>query len=381
MPRILFLTAHPAEDASCRHRVLQFVPYLEQAGYECTVSSFSNLRLFRALRRKGKLATKLLQATYCTLRRAVQIARISRFDLVVIHREAFPFFTPTVENWILNRHSNVLFSFDDAIYAGHADFSSFNHPRLYRLKYGKGFSEVIRRSQHVIAGNQVLAEYARQFNSRVSVVPTVVDCERYRCRCQARINTPLTIGWMGSRSTISYVFPLESVLRRVQDRYGSKLQFRFVGFPDYRPDIPGFQSLPFDLQNEIDDLHAMDIGIMPLPDTEWTRGKCAFKAIQYMATGVATIASPVGMVTELIQHGSNGLLATSQEEWFRALCSLVEDWALRRQLAMNARQTIERSYSLQTWGPRFVELLERITLQGATERQKQPAAGRRPAAA
>ena len=119
MPKILFLVAHPVEDASRRYRVEQFLPLLESSGYECTVSEFSTPRLFDALRSKGKLAVKALHTVYCGARRVVRLAALSEFDLIFIHREAFPFFTPAFENWVLSRHQRVIFSFDDAIYAAH----------------------------------------------------------------------------------------------------------------------------------------------------------------------------------------------------------------------------------------------------------------------
>jgi glycosyltransferase involved in cell wall biosynthesis len=361
MPRILFLTAHPVDDPSCRYRVQQFVPSLEAAGYECTVSSFSTPTLFRSLRSKGSLLRKTSQTFYCAGRRALRLAALRRFDLIFIHREAFPFLTPAFEKAILARHPNVIFSFDDAIYAGHADVSNLNHPFLYRLKYGKGCDEIIRRSQHVVVGNTVLADYARRLNPRISVIPTVVDCQRYTVRrADFGERGPLTIGWMGSRSTVSYLSIVEPALRRISQIHGSKVQFRFFGFPGYKLDIPGFESLPFRLDSELQDLHSFDIGIMPLPDSEWTRGKCAFKAIQYMASGVPAIASPVGMATELIQHESNGLLAESTEQWTTGINRLITDTALRSRLALRGRRTVEENYSLQTWAPRFIALLDRL---------------------
>jgi hypothetical protein len=169
---------HPV-DAGYRYRVEQFLPYLESAGYKCTVYPFSTRRLYQALQSRGHLVTKILQTLYCAARRVVRLANLSQFDLVVIHREAFPFFVPTVEKWILRRHPRVIFSFDDATYSGHHDPSKLNHPLLYRFKYGQGVNEVLRRSLHIIAGNRILADYAKELNSNVSVVPTVVDCSRF----------------------------------------------------------------------------------------------------------------------------------------------------------------------------------------------------------
>lgn len=363
--RILFLVAHPVEDAGCRYRVYQFVPYLEGAGHICTVWPFSTPRLFRALRSRGRLGSKALETAYCSVRRILKLANLTRFDLVVIHREVFPFLTPAVERFVLSRHPKVIFSFDDAIYAGHHDVSTLNHPILYRLKYGRGVDEVFRRSLHVIAGNRILANYARQFNPHVSIMPTVVDCERYICRTRTAKDAPVTVGWMGSRSTVSYLSGIEPALKALADANVGSVRFRFFGAPEYKLNVQGFESLPFRLQTEIPDLESLDIGIMPMPDTEWTRGKCAFKAIQYMASGVACVASPVGITRELITHNVNGLLAGSTEGWFSALNRLVNDQSLRSRLSSCARRTIEEDYSLQGWGPKMVTLLE--SLSGLSE--------------
>jgi glycosyltransferase involved in cell wall biosynthesis len=359
MKRVLFLVAHPIEDAGCRYRVYQFLPQLERAGYECVVAPFSTVSLFRALRCKGHLSSKVLSTIYCSIRRLFQLARIAQFDLVVIHREVFPFFTPTLENLVCRRSRKVIFSFDDAIYAGHHDVSALNHPLLYRLKYGRGVGEVLRQCVHVLAGNRILGDYARGLNPHVTVIPTVVDCDYYRYRePHAKEKSPITVGWMGSRSTVSYLRFVEPALRRIATAYPGKVQFRFFGHPEYKPELPALSSVAFRLASEIDDLHSLDIGIMPMPDTDWTRGKCAFKAIQYMATGAVAVASPVGVTTDLIQHSVNGFLASSVDEWFRSLSALVDDAELRRRLSLRARQTIEDSYSLRVWAPSLVSVLD-----------------------
>jgi glycosyltransferase involved in cell wall biosynthesis len=368
MPRILFLTAYPLDDASCRYRVHQFVPHLEQAGYEVTISTFASPRLFSILKHRGKLVFKALHTLYNSARRIARLSNLSDFDFIVIHREAFPFFAPFMENWLVSRASGksprpkIIFSFDDAIYAGHHDTSTLSHPWLYRVKHGRGYDQVIRRSDHVIAGNRILAAYARKLNPSVSVVPTVVDCHSYRMKpLPADPSGPLTIGWIGSPTTSPYLSLVEPVLQRLVSTHGSRVRFRFFGNPQYKPDLPHFTSLPFRLSHEVHDLQSLDIGIMPLPDTEWTRGKCAFKAIQYMATGACAVASPVGVTTDLITHNVNGFLADSQQDWFQCLTTLVENAALRDRIPHAARLTIERSYSLEAWGPRFVEIFDQLS--------------------
>jgi glycosyltransferase involved in cell wall biosynthesis len=362
MKRVLFLVAHPIEDAGCRYRVYQFLPYLENAGYECVVAPFSTASLFRALRRKGHFSSKILHTVYCGIRRFLQLAGVGQFDLVIIHREVFPFFTPALENAVLRRSRKVMFSFDDAIYAGHHDVGSLNHPFLYRLKYGRGVDEILGRCVHVVAGNRILGDYAQRINPHVTVIPTVVDCNYYRYRePRANNDAPITVGWMGSRSTVSYLQFVEPALKGIARRYPGRVQFRFFGHPEYKPDLSASISLPFQLGSEIADLHSLDIGIMPMPDTDWTRGKCAFKAIQYMATGAVAVASPVGVTTDLIKHNHNGLLASSVDEWFQSLSALVEDPELCRRLSLRARRTIEDSYSLQVWAPSLVSVFDELT--------------------
>jgi glycosyltransferase involved in cell wall biosynthesis len=358
MSRILFFVPHPVEDAGYRYRIEQFIPFFEAAGHQCTIRAFSTATLYRALRSKGKFPQKVLHMLYCSGRRLLQVTDLARFDLVIIQREVFPFFVPLLESWVLFAHPRVIFALDDAVYLTQPNAEELNHPVLYKLKYGRGVETVMQHSKHVIAGNRILAEHTRGFNTHVSIIPTVVDCDRYRFTSQAECSA-VTVGWVGSRSTVSYLKQIEPALQKLAANH-PEARFRFIGAPGYVPKIPNCESLPFRLESELEDIASLDIGLMPLPDTEWARGKCAFKAIQYMASGVATVASPVGMASDLIQHDSNGLLATTNDEWFENLDRLVYEVGLRKRLAVEARRTIEQSYSLQVWGPKFADLISQL---------------------
>lgn len=368
MSKILFLTAYPEEDASCRYRVHQFLPYLAQAGYECTVAPFAGKSLFRSLKTRGGLTTKATEVLRCSARRFSTLRDVDAYDIVVIHREAFPFFAPVVENLVLRRskrsrrRTRVIYSFDDAIYAGHEDVSTLSHPLLYRWKHGRGYDDVIRRCDHVIAGNRILAEYAARLNTSVTVIPTVVDCAKYQPRQATNDEgSPVTIGWMGSPTTAPYLRIVESALRRIATKHERRVHFRFVGCPEYNLDLPNFSSVPFRLQTEREQLQQFDIGLMPLTDSAWSRGKCAFKAIQYMASAVATVASPVGITPDLIHDGVNGFLAQSQEDWFQALDQLVADASLRVRIAREARRSVEAGYSYEVWAPRLIALFDQLS--------------------
>jgi glycosyltransferase involved in cell wall biosynthesis len=362
MAKILFITPNPIQSASERYRIYQFLPYLERAGFACTVRPFATRVLHRAIQNE-MFVPKLLLTPFCYLRRMLDLAAVSGYDAVVVHRGIFPFPWPALERMIIRRHKKLIFDFDDAIHIGHRNTATSKYPWIYKIKYGPGVNGILSHCAHVIAGNRTLAEHALQFNSQVSVIPTVVDLEQYAFQTPRISGDLLTIGWVGSRSTSPYLLEIEPALRRLSEANPGKIRYRFYGHTQRKLNLPKFESLPFSLDSEIEDLRAMDVGIMPMPDNDWTRGKCGFKAIQYMALGIPTVTSPVGMAKELVQDNVNGLSARTPEEWFEALNLLVTDLRLRRRFAEAARKTIEARYSLQTWGPRLCKLFDRILEQ------------------
>lgn len=370
-PRILFLTAYSIEAASDRYRIYQFLPSLEEAGFSCEVRPFATRALFRAIQ-SDSMVGQLVHTPYSCVRRFLDLARLSQYDLVVINREAFPLLMPLVEKIVLRKHPRVVFNFDDAIHIGHRDTPHWQYSRIYRLKYGWGVDEVLRNATHILAGSEVLASYARTLNEKVTVMPTVVDLGHYSYTPPVA-KPVLTIGWVGSRSTSPYLLDIEDALRALAQKNPGKIRFLFYGDPKRSLRLPNCESLPFRLATEVEDLRRIDIGLMPMPDNEWTRGKCSFKAIQYMAMGIPAVVSPVGMAMQLVRPEVNGLWASTGEQWLSGLDRLVNDASLRARLAAEGRKTIERHYSLQVWAPEFVSLL-RSVLEGPALELKKSAA-------
>ncbi|MGC2401300.1 MAG: glycosyltransferase family 4 protein [Acidobacteriaceae bacterium] len=360
MAKILFITHHPREDASSRYRVYDFVPYLEAAGHTCTVRPFSTERLFRILRRGGHSAVKVLHAVFCSIRRMRDILEAGSYDLVLINREAYPFFTPFVEKLLMAQCGNVVYNFDDAVYMGHGQLRGLGSPLLYKMKYGAGFNDLIRDSKLVLGGSQALVDYALQFNTNVALVPTVIDLQAYVYNPRpVDSQEPITVGWLGSNSTSPYLPAIEPALRRLAENNPGRVRFRFVGDAKLRMDLPNCEILPFRLNSEIEDLGMLDIGLMPLHDTPWTRCKCSFKAIQYMGVGAVPVVSPVGMAASLIEHGVDGFHATTENDWYERLQELLDDPMLRLRMAASARAKVEENYAMQSWGPKFASLIER----------------------
>jgi hypothetical protein len=218
-----------------------------------------------------------------------------------------------------------------------------------QLRFPGKTATLCRLARRVMAGNPYLAEYARRHNPRVTVVPTTIDTDRYRPLPPPRNEVPV-IGWTGSYSTVQYLGIVRPILERLRKRRAFRVVV--VGGEGFRAEGVEVEHRPWRSAHEVQDLADFDVGIMPLPAAPWERGKCGLKALQYMALGIAAVASPVGVNSDIIVHGENGLLAGTEAEWEGALESLLADPSLRSALAVKARATVEGGYSAAVQAPR-----------------------------
>tara|TARA_R110002049_G_scaffold309261_1_gene519370 strand:- start:163 stop:1176 length:1014 start_codon:yes stop_codon:yes gene_type:complete len=335
---------------------MQYLPHLAAAGLEVRVESLFDAnyleQMYAGRRSFGTLSKSLL-------RRMRQVRE--QADVVWLEKEALPWFPWIVEHLFWPRNIPVVTDYDDAIFHRY-DQSRY---RVIRSLLGQKIDNVMRASTVVVAGNRYLAHRAANAGAnRVEIVPTVVDMEQYHRGFAQRKDERVRVGWIGTPETwASFAKEFSSWIEQVAKQEG--VIFRVVGAEILpRRDGP-FEFLPWTEESEISLIQGMDIGLMPLPDTPWTRGKCGYKLIQYMACSLPVIASPVGVNRDIVEHGVNGFLAKSEDEWRASLQALIRDPELRLRMGQAGRKNVEQTYSLQTQGPRMARLLRSVAENNA----------------
>jgi glycosyltransferase involved in cell wall biosynthesis len=349
---------------SQRYRIEQWEPLLRAAGVEITYEPFEDEELNAVLYRPGRLADKLRLVTKALGRRLAGVRGARRFDAVYVLREAALLGPPVFERLLARAGVPFVFDFDDAVFERYV---SPSNGYLSYLKFPGKTRTICRLAAHVTAGNEYLADYARQVNPRVTVVPTTVDTGRYTVAPRAPNEVPV-IGWTGSYSTVQHLDTLRPALRRLARR--ERFRLRVVGAPGYKIEGLDVEAMTWRPETEVEDLRPLDVGVMPLPDDRWSRGKCGMKALQYMGLGIPAVCSPVGVNSSIIRDGENGMLAATEDEWVEKLSRLLREPALRERLGRAGRATVEEHYSAAVQAPRVFGVLESVVREAGAGRRR-----------
>jgi len=338
-----------------RYRLEQWDPLLRERGVEITYEPFESPELHQVVYKPGLLGTKLKLVTGAVRRRAALLNKIKNYDVVYIFREAALLGPPVFERLVYQSGVPFVFDFDDAIFVS---YKSPSNGYLSYLKFAGKTKTNCRLAAHVMVGNPYLADYARQVNQNVTIIPTTIDTNKYQPITGKVAKNPVVIGWTGSYSTVQHLDTLRSALQKLAKLESFKL--RVIGTPTYQLEGVDVLASQWRSDTELEDLNAIDIGVMPLPDDSWSKGKCGLKALQFMALGIPTVCSPVGVNTDIIQHNENGLIAATEEEWIHKLSLLVRSAELRKRLGDAGRKTVELKYSATAQAPRVFEVLESV---------------------
>lgn len=376
MKKILIVCPYPEGKApSQRFRFEQYLPYMRANGLEVVVKSFWNAKQWPAIYGGSSIGYRVLSTVMAFVKRFFLLFTLPQYDTIFIHREATPIGPPWWE-WCAAKvfRKRLIYDFDDAVWLPNS--SEANAKLVGRFKNHGKTRKILSWSETVFAGNSFLAEYASRFCKNVKIVPTTIDCENHHNRTKqlekrkadSRLETRdsrLMIGWTGTHSTLKQLVPLFPLLQKVYNQH----PFRFLLIADIAPAaMPDFVEFrKWNKETEIADLLEMDIGIMPLYDTDWERGKCGFKALQYMALEIPAVVSAVGVNTEIVEEGVNGFICEPISDtdtdhypkWGRGLVELLKSEELRVQLGENGKQRVEAKYSAEAFKEVYLGTLKK----------------------
>ncbi|MBL7901862.1 MAG: glycosyltransferase family 4 protein [Bacteroidia bacterium] len=354
--KVLILCAHrPGRSPSQRYRFEQYLGFLETQGFDFTFSYLLNEKDDALFYARGKLLSKLFILLKCSWIRLKDVARYKSFDFIFIQREAHFLGTSFFEKKAFHSGAKVIFDFDDSIWL--ADTSPGNQKWEW-IKSPKKFYTNIKHAHVVFAGNTYLLQEALKVNPKAILVPTTIDTQLHIPKHELRHKETVCIGWSGSLSTLKHFELLMPVLKRVKEKYRDKVRFKLMGEKNYTHTELSIESVAWTENREVDELNSFDIGLMPLKDDAWARGKCGLKGLSYMACEVPVVMSAVGVNTQIIRHGENGYLAKNEEEWLQALSLLIEDKSLRLKLGKAARETVEQHYSVERFKKTYLQAFQ-----------------------
>ena len=353
--KILALSRYSRLGASSRMRIYQYVPILEKLGIQVEVSALLNEEYLRRINAHLRINWFELSRDY--FRQAFKLLSAKNFDFLWIEKELFPNLPAWFEQALGFLNIPYIVDYDDAIFHNY----DLNQQPFKRFLIDK-IDKVMRGSSLVVCGNEYLAERAHIAGARrVEVIPTVIDLKRYEVLSTVKRGS-IVVGWIGSPSTVKYLDVVAPALKALIAEF--RVQLLVIGAQFAWPGLD-VDCRPWSENSEVKEIQDIDIGIMPLIDSPWERGKCGYKLIQYMACGKPVVASPVGVNTEIVGHSINGYLASTVDEWERAFRTLFLSSQIRLDMGGQGRRVVEERYCIQVIAPRLAKLFHEVAIKGA----------------
>lgn len=339
--------------ASSRLRIYQFLGILEAAGFDPIVSPLFDDAYLERLYAKQKTSALSVLSYY--MQRARALMRIKRRDVVFVQGELFPWLPAFVEAFFL-RDTRLILDFDDAI------FHRYDLNRLWfiRIVLGRKIDKLMQASKLVVSGNRYLGNRAERAGAaNVEWLPTVVDIDRYSIATSPEVPAKMVVGWIGT--PITWASYGEALFQNISDAIADEnVEFLVVGASNAEGKFGRIEFAPWTEYTEAQSIARMSIGLMPIDDSPWARGKCGYKLIQYLACGVPVIASPVGANFDIVEEGINGFFAKSTDDWVEAVAHFAKFPESRWEMGTQGREMVRDSYSIQRQGPRLVQMIQEV---------------------
>lgn len=350
--KILYLTKYTSKAGSSRMRSFQYFPYFKEQGFKIVAKPFFSEKYINDFYAGKKNIPEILKAY---IRRFFVMFSVFSYDKIVVEKEIFPYL-PAFTERILNVFGiKYISDYDDAIF--HNYDQSTNPYFKFFLK--KKIDKVMKYSSLVIAGNSYLAERAKKAGAKnIEIIPTVIDLERYSVKKVSRSEKDkFIVGWVGTKTTFEkHLLPCKNWIIKLQDQEPN-IEFHIVGISEDQNLGQNVKWIPWKAETENEEINKFDIGIMPLKDSLWEKGKCAYKLIQYAACGIPGIASDVGMNSEVTVENKTGFLVNSNEEWIEKILFLSTHPEIRKNMGTEARHLVEEKYSIQVTAKKWIQLL------------------------
>lgn len=354
---IYIYTKHQGQGASSRYRSIQYFDFLEKQGF--TV-------IHRYLFSDEYLALKycrdrryILVAVMCYLRRFLDLfADVRRGRVFVIEKELFPYLPVKFERWIQLMGVKIILDYDDAIWHNY----DANKRKIIRVLLGNKLKKIIKTANYFIGGNVYLCDYAKRAGCKnIVTIPTVISQKKYSSDYLKLPRSDIfTLVWIGSPSTSPYLFELNKALKRVTDEFN--VNVKLIGFDENLTGRLAFRHtiVPWHADTELKELATAHLGIMPLPDRPFEKGKCGFKLIQYMAMALPVLASPVGVNAQIVQNGINGFTCQSDEDWYQRIVQIMCNETMRAEMGESSRRIFVENYSLESASLTYLSTIEQV---------------------
>ena len=362
--RILIICPYPFDQAAGqRLKYEQYVETWEKDGYTVQISPFMNESLWQVVHKKGYLITKFFGVIRGYLLRIRDIFRIKNYEIVYIFQWTTPFGTKLYDFIIRTLAKKIIFDLEDFVILPRKEDTSLGsknpNPLLKFFRSNSKTLFLIKKSDHVITSSPFLNDYCERenFKKNSTFISSSVNTDIFKPSNKYNNLAKVTIGWTGTFSSKPYL----DLIKQVFINLSKECDFKLRIISNFEYEIPGvdYEVIRWSKEKEIEDLQGIDIGVYPLEDSQWVLGKSGLKAIQYMAFGIPTVASNVGTSPQIIEHLKNGWLVDSEEEWYKALFTLINNPNLRRSLGEKAREKILKNYSVHAIKSQYLEILNK----------------------
>lgn len=342
--KILFLTKYSSEGPSSRYRSYNYKIFFEKEGIKCEYSPLFYNGYVKSLYKKEKISK--LKILICYLKRIIYILKNkSKYDHIIIEKELLPYVPYFIENLLLFK-SNYSLDFDD-------NPKDKYKKGIFSILFKNKIENLCRKAKFITVGNHWYFEEFKN-NKNFYYLPTVIDLDKYTIKSYSNNDKRIKIIWIGSPSNLKNLFLVENVLKNLAKKYLLKLVI--IGG---KVNIEGIEceEVKWQEETEIEELTKGDIGIMPLNNGYWEKGKCGFKLIQYMGVSLPVVASRVSANVEIIDEGINGYLCETENEWYKVLEKLILDSELRKKLGKNGRKIIEEKFNYKVNTLKYLDIL------------------------